>query len=69
MISITFSTIQQDDINITNKDLRCLFQTGNDFSKKLAVKDCEMRKKEAALRRYQVATEKLSQFVEASNTS
>ena len=40
------------------------FQSDKELLKKLATKDCELKKMEAANRRYQVATETLQKFVE-----
>jgi hypothetical protein len=59
----------QQENSVANEELKQFKSqlnelTSSDMSKKLAVKDCELRKKDRAMRRYEVATEKLLDFVE-----
>lgn len=50
-------------------NMSTLPQTTSDISTRLAVKDCELKKKDDALRRYKVATEQLCQFIEVMSIS
>lgn len=45
-------------------NMSTLPQTTSDIGIRLAVKNCELKKKDDALRRYKVATEQLCQFIE-----
>lgn len=45
-------------------NISTLPQTTSDIGTRLAVKDCELKKKDDALRWYKVATEQLCQFIE-----